>query len=219
MKCPHCSTRLPAAEAALCECGFSAGALNSYLGDHWVRLERIIDASQCLRLEDIRRCELLMDDFERAFPQAFFAVYLGSLPAGLNVSELGFWLLNQGAFNTPSIQKRNDFGVAMVVDPARKSLGLSLGYSIEAFFEEKHALPAILSSIANKLRDQDYGGAIQQALVDVSRVLRKNARQTTWKPDSAPVSPALAVEPLRKGHQDASTRPDSRPRPRPLAPT
>ncbi|MFM2167572.1 MAG: hypothetical protein RIS79_1943 [Verrucomicrobiota bacterium] len=215
MKCPHCSIRLPAADAACCECGFSARTLNSYLGDHWVRLERIIDASQCLRLEDRRRCELLMDDFERAFPQVFLAVYMGSLPAGLNVAELGFWLLNQGAFNTPSIQKRNDFGVVMVVDPSSKSLGLSLGYSIEAYFDEKQVVPSILKSIATRLRAHDYGRAIEQAIIDVSRVLRKSSRQTPWKPDLVRVSPALAVEPLRKGHQDSI----SFPRPRPLAPT
>jgi hypothetical protein len=156
-----------------------------------------------------------MDDFERAFPQAFFAVYVGSLPHGLNVSELGFWLLNQGAFNTPSIQKRNDFGVVLVVDPVSKSLGLSLGYSIEAYFDEKALLPSILQTIATKLRLQDYGGAIKRAIQEVTQVLRKKARRAPWKPESAPVSPALAVEPLRKGHQDSS----SRPRPRPLAPT
>lgn len=215
MKCPHCLCPTPAAGSSCCECGFSAGALNAYLGDHWVRLERITDPSHCLRLEDIRRSELLMDDFERSFPQAFFAVYFGSLPVGLNVSELGFWLLNQGAFNTPSIQKRNDFGIVMVADPASKCLGLSLGYSIEAYFEEKQSLGVILQSIAAKLVKQDYGGAIQQAVMDVSRVLRKKAWQAPWKPDAAPVSPALAVEPLKKGHQDTS----SRPRPRPLAPT
>ena len=213
MKCPHCFNSIPEASCARCECGFSASALNSYLGDYWVRLERITDASQCLRLEDIRQVELLMDDFERAFPQAFFAIYMGSLPHGLNVSELGFWLLNQGAFNTPSLQKRNDFGVVMVVDPASKNLGLSLGYSIEAYFDEKRVLPSILQAIAAKLRTHDYGGAIQQAIHEVTQVLRKKARQAPWKPDSAPVSPVLAVEPLRKGHQDRSSRP------RPLAPT
>jgi len=205
--------------AVRCECGFAAGALNSFLGDHWVRLERITDASQCLRLEDVRRSELLMDDFERAFPQAFFAVYFGTLPAGLNVSELGFWLLNQGAFNTPSIQKRNDFGVVMVVDPSSKSLGISLGYSIEGYFQGGTVLASILRGIAAKLREQDYGGAIQQALQDVSRVLRRKAREAPWKPDAMPVSPALAVEPLRKGHQESAPRPESRPRPRPVAPT
>ena len=92
MKCPHCESPLSTPLPACPQCGFSAEALGAYLGDHWVRLERITDAAHCLRLDDTRLCEVMMDDFERVFPQAFFAVYLGMLPTGLNVAELGVTL-------------------------------------------------------------------------------------------------------------------------------
>src|SRR6476660_6620455 len=97
MKCPRCQASVHPGQTSCPACGFSATLLHNYLGNQWVRLERITDAAHCLRLEDTRRVEIILDDFERSFPQAFFAVYLGTLPNNLNVAELGFWLLNQGA--------------------------------------------------------------------------------------------------------------------------
>ncbi len=200
MKCPHCECPLNAPLPACPQCGFSAEALGTYLGDHWVRLERITDAAHCLRLDDTRQCEVMMDDFERVFPQAFFAVYLGMLPTGLNVSELGFWLLNQGAFNTPLIQKRNDFGVVMVVDPVSKNLAVSLGYAIESYFDPK-TLNALLQAAGEKLRAQEYGAAITVTLQRVMQVLRSHARPKPWSPEVSHQASTIAVEPLRGGHR------------------
>ncbi|MBK8036086.1 MAG: TPM domain-containing protein [Verrucomicrobiaceae bacterium] len=174
--------------------------MGAYLGDHWVRLERITDAAHCLRLDDTRQCEVMMDDFERVFPQAFFAVYLGMLPTGLNVAELGFWLLNQGAFNTPLIQKRNDFGVVMVVDPVSKNLAVSLGYAIEGYFDPK-TLNALLHTAGEKLRAQEYAAAITVTLQRVMQVLRGHARPKPWSPEVSHQASTIAVEPLRGGHR------------------
>lgn len=200
MKCPHCECPLSTPLPACPQCGFSAEALGTYLGDHWVRLERITDAAHCLRLEDTRQCEVMMDDFERVFPQAFFAVYLGMLPTGLNVAELGFWLLNQGAFNTPLIQKRNDFGVVMVVDPVSKNLAVSLGYAIEGYFDPK-TLNSLLQAAGEKLRTQAYGVAITVTLQRVMQVLRSHARPKPWSPEVSHQASTIAVEPLRGGHR------------------
>jgi hypothetical protein len=200
MKCPHCESKLSTPLPACPQCGFSAEALGTYLGDHWVRLERITDAAHCLRLDDTRQCEVMMDDFERVFPKAFFAVYLGMLPTGLNVSELGFWLLNQGAFNTPLIQKRNDFGVVMVVDPVSKNLAVSLGYAIESYFDPK-TLNALLQAAGEKLRAQEYGAAITVTLQRVMQVLRSHARPKPWSPEVSHQASTIAVEPLRGGHR------------------
>lgn len=200
MKCPHCEYPLSTPLPACPQCGFSAEALGTYLGDHWVRLERITDAAHCLRLEDSRQCEVMMDDFERVFPQAFFAVYLGMLPTGLNVAELGFWLLNQGAFNTPLIQKRNDFGVVMVVDPVSKNLAVTLGYAIEGYFDSK-TLTSLLQAVGEKLRSQQYGPAIELAIQRVSQVLRGHARPKPWSPEVSHQASTIAVEPLRGGHR------------------
>ena len=165
-----------------------------------MRLERITDPGHCLRLEEVRQLEIVLDNFERALPQAFFAVYLGVLPSGLNVSELGFWLLNQGAFNTHQIMKRNDFGSVLVVDPVMKSLAITMGYSIEGHFSES-SLTSMLGNACEHLRHGDYSGSIKSLIHHVDKELRLHAQPRRWQPD-AQADPAIEVQPLRNGHRN-----------------
>jgi hypothetical protein len=200
MKCPHCHAAAQPEQEFCQACGFSAATLRSYLGDQWVKLERITDAAHCLRLEEVRRCEIALDDFERCLPQAFFAIYLGVLPHGLNVAELGFWLLNQGAFNTHQMMKRNDFGTVLVVDPVTKSISLTLGYAIEGCFTPKQ-LTHLLETAAVHLEQQDFGGAMLKLIGDVYHGLRKKAQSYIWKPETSANEAGISVQPLRSGHR------------------
>ena len=213
MKCPRCLSPVQIAQGYCHECGFSAATLQSYLGDQWVRLERITDPGHCLRLEEVRQLEIVLDNFERALPQAFFAVYLGVLPSGLNVSELGFWLLNQGAFNTHQMMKRNDFGSVLVVDPVMKSLAITMGYSIEGHFSES-SLTSMLGKACEHLRHGDYSGSIESLIHQVDKELRLHAKPRHWQPD-AQADPAIDVQPLRNGHRNPANHEyaDSDPQP------
>lgn len=206
MKCPRCHACVHPLENSCSACGFNAGLLHSYLGNQWVRLERITDAAHCLRLEDARKVEVILDDFERSFPQAFFASYLGVLPKVMGVSELGFWLLNQGAFNTHSVDRRNDFGIVFVVDPATHNASLSLGYSIEALLRAD-ALTHTLSVVGNHLKRGAYGVAIESACLGCAKLLKKHARAKCWNPAASPsagLAPDMGLQPLRGGHRPAS---------------
>ncbi len=210
MKCPRCQASVHPEQTSCPACGFSATLLHTYLGNQWVRLERITDAAHCLRLEDTRRIEIVLDDFERSFPQAFFAVYLGTLPNNLNVAELGFWLLNQGAFNTHSVSRRNDFGLVVVVDPAAHTACITLGYAIERCFSPK-IMAGMMQAMGGHLRKGAFGRAIEASCIRAGGVLRKHARQMQWKPDVAPVSdvlPDIGLQPLRGGHR-STTRPQA----------
>jgi len=180
--------------------------LHNYLGNQWVRLERITDAAHCLRLEDTRKAEVILDDFERSFPQSFFASYLGVLPTGLNVVELGFWLLNQGAFNTHSVSRRNDFGIVLVADPATQIIGITLGYAIEGYFDAG-TISRILQAAGSHLSKGAFGMAIEAACTHCGEVLRKHARRITWKPEASPeagATPDMGLQPLRGGHKPTS---------------
>ena len=199
MKCPHCLCPVQNAQGYCLECGFSGATLQSYLGDQWVRLERITDAAHCLRLEEMRHLEIVLDDFEHALPQAFFAVYLGVLPSGLNVAELGFWLLNQGAFNTHQMMKRNDFGSVLVLDPSARSIGITLGYSIEGHFEGQ-GLTAMLSRACEFLKHGDYSGALQSIIQNVGKELQKHGKASQWRPEPQSGT-SIQVQPLRSGHR------------------
>lgn len=185
--------------------------LHRLIGNQWVRLERITDAAHCLRLEDFRRCEVVLDDFERSFPQAFFAAYLGILPLEVNVAELGFWLLNQGAFNTPLVSRRNDYGIVLAIDPSSKMIALSFGYAIEAYFDSK-TTQKLLAEVGAKLAAGAFGSAIETACRRSGEVLRRRARSVQWKPETGlEAIPAshMGLTPLRGGHRPA--RPETTP--------
>jgi uncharacterized membrane protein YgcG len=216
MKCPRCQAGVLPEQTACPACGFSATLLHSLLGNQWVRLERITDAAHCLRLEDTRRIEIILDDFERSFPQAFFAVYLGTLPSNLNVAELGFWLLNQGAFNTHSVSRRNDFGIVLVVDPAAQTACLTLGYAIETCFSPK-IITRMMQTVGSHLRKGAFGLAIEASCIRAGEVLRKHARYMQWQPEAAVVADGLSdigLQPLRGGHRSASRPLSDYPSPR-----
>ncbi|WP_409215552.1 TPM domain-containing protein [Prosthecobacter sp.] len=176
--------------------------LHNYLGNQWVRLERITDAAHCLRLEDMRNAEVILDDFERIFPQAFFAAYLGVLPNGLTVAELGFWLLNQGAFNTHSVSRRNDYGIVLVADPAAQTVSITLGYAIEKWFSDG-VISRILQTTGSHLNRGAFGMAIENACSRSAEQLRKHAHSMEWQPD-ATTPPDMALQPLRGGHKSTS---------------
>ena len=206
MKCPRCQASVTPEQVSCPACGFSATLLHNYLGNQWVRLERITDVAHCLRLEDARRAEIILDDFERSFPQAFFAVYLGVLPGNLTVAELGFWLLNQGAFNTHSVSRRNDFGIVLVVDPVAKTACMTLGYAIESCFS-RNVIAQMMQTIGSHLRKGAFGMAIEDACLRATAVLRKHARCKQWQPEAATMAdaaPDIGLQPLRGGHRPAS---------------
>lgn len=211
MNCPRCFARTAPEQNVCSACGFSAITLHRLIGNQWVRLERITDAAHCLRLEDFRRCEVVLDDFERSFPQAFFAAYLGILPVDVNATELGFWLLNQGAFNTPLVSRRNDYGIVLAIDPSAQTIALSLGYAIESYFDAK-TTQKILAEIGGKLAAGAFGQAIETACRRSGEVLRKHARSVRWKPDTSlegASTPHMGLTPLRSGHRPA--RPETTP--------
>jgi len=182
MKCPRCTALIRSEDTICPQCRFSASHLHRTIGSQWVRLQRLTDAAQCLRLEDLRKTEILLNDFERRFPQAFFSAYIGALPVTMSVSELGFWLLNQGAFDTQSINRRNDYGLMLVIDPSAKHVSLTLGYSLEGWFTESQ-ITTILRKAGRDLSRNAFASAIARVCRQCSRIMQKNARRCVWAPE------------------------------------
>lgn len=150
--------------------------------------------------------EIRLNDFERSFPQLFFAAYLGVLPNSICVSELGFWLLNHGAFETPSLSRRNDFGLLVVIDPASKHVSLTVGYALEEFFQHERVLK-VLRTAAKSLSHGAFATAITSICEGCCQVLRKKGRRTVWTPAPALGSESLGklgLEALRGGHRTAA---------------
>ena len=164
-----------------------------------MRLDRLTDTAHCLRLRDRRQVEAQLDDFERRFPQVFFAVYFAVLPTGYTVGEVGFWLLNHAAFGTHDVAKRNEFGIVLVVDPGTKQAGITLGYAIEAV-AAKLNIEGLLKRMAGCFAHGNHGKAVSLAIAQLDRVLRSIGRPQPRCEQSVmmhAVSTDLGLKPLR----------------------
>ncbi len=212
MNCPHCSTPLVPQKPFCDQCGFSDGALGAYLGSDWVRLERITDAAHCLRLEETRQLEVLLDDFERQFPQSFLALYYGALPPKLNPLELGMWMLNHGAFSTHQFAKRNDFGIVCVIDPVAGAHGIALGYALEALLPAA-SVGSLLAGMMPPLRSSQWAAAARLAIGGLSEQLRSLGKASRRRVEAEPPparggSPSdYGFSPLRLGHSKPARQP------------
>src|SRR5688572_10748500 len=98
MECPKCGTIAPQPVSCCETCGLSLDLLSQSLGSNLVSLESLTDAAHCLRVREKEMLKQELDAFQQAFPQVFFAVYLGLLPITPSPGEIAFWLLNQAAF-------------------------------------------------------------------------------------------------------------------------
>jgi len=174
MNCPHCATGIVSAQPICTHCGFSAAAIRAYLGADWVRLERITDNAQRLSLKDTRYLETVLDDFERQLPQCFMAAYVGSLPETLTLPDLGFWLINHGAFQTHQISRRNDFGVLLTIDPSRQQAAFTIGYALEPILTGE-LLTHFLKQLQPLLRKSHFSSAIEKAAALIEKALKQAA--------------------------------------------
>ncbi|MEN3941358.1 hypothetical protein WJU23_08700 [Prosthecobacter sp. SYSU 5D2] len=207
MICPHCSAALASGTGKCGYCEFSVATVRGLLGSEWVRLERITDNHNCLSLKEQRHLEVIFDAFERMFPQCFFVVFLGAVPLALTSRDLGFWLVNHGAFHTHQISKRNDFGVALVIDCLHQNAALTLGYALEAHVRDADARH-ILNQVSSLLDRRRYGQAVER----VVKLLGKKLAQAGTR--SLPEVPAkmagsdlgsMGLQTLRAAHRPAQT--------------
>lgn len=175
------------------------------LGAEWIRLERITDSLNCLSLKEQRCLEIRLDEFERDLPQCFLAVFIGALPAGLTAGDLGFWLINHGAFHTQQIAKRNDFGVTFVIDCQHHQAAITVGYALEGLLNAA-STRGILNQLRNFLTRQHYGQATGRAV----ELIRK--RLTGAGKSELPMPPAglvvadlsdIGLQPLRAAHRSS----------------
>jgi uncharacterized membrane protein YgcG len=185
MNCPHCSSLITSAQPVCPQCGFSAAAIRGYLGSDWVRLARITDNAQLLSLKHTRHLETVLDDFERRFPQCFMAAYVGALPDNLTLPDLGFWLINHGAFHTHQISRRNDFGIVLIIDPVRRQAGFTLGYGLESVLKET-VLTQALQKLQPLLLKGAFASAIESGVTLIEKELRSAARPEPRQLDQPP---------------------------------
>ena len=212
MKCPRCVQRIHRAAPACPHCGFWLPDADRMFGDGEVKLRSLTDAAGLFRRNERDRIEDALEEFGNAFPQLFVAVYTGSLGETGNLRQFGFWLLNRGLFEDVDVSKPNEGGILFVIDPDTKSAGVSFGYLLDPFFEERDSFECLSRAHSHWLEGR-YCDGLMKALVHLGRLLKKRTRQVKRDPEKfeRKVATPVAVEDLVKKIRGGRISPVSEP--------
>ena len=110
MKCPRCVQRVHRAAALCPHCGFEINEADRVFGAQEVRLKCLTDAAGVLRKRERETGRKILAEFQRKFPQLFFAVYFGTFRELPSLRQFGFWLLNRGAVEDVEVDRPNEAG-------------------------------------------------------------------------------------------------------------
>ena len=206
MKCPRCVQRIHRAAASCPHCGFGIEDADGRFGSEEVRLRTLTDSAGILRRGDRERVEAAMERISRRFPQIFVAVYTGALGEVANLRQFGFWLLNRSAFEDVPVEKPNEAGILLTIDPESKAAGIVFGYLLDPFLEESDTFECLTRAHADWL-EEHYAEGISKALAHLESVLAKRSRQARRDPEHFQrkvLPPAMMgdlVRRIRAGHR------------------
>ncbi len=208
MKCPRCVQRIHRAAASCPHCGFTLADADARFGAEDVRLRCLTDSAGILCRGDRRRVEAAMEAITRRFPQIFVAIYTGSLGEVANMRQFGFWLLNRSAFEDVPVQKPNEAGILITIDPESKAAGMVFGYLLDPFLEESDTFDCLSRAHAYWLEGR-YADGIVRTLAHLDGILRKRSRQARRDPEHferkvvLPAKLGALVNGIRAGHRPA----------------
>ena len=211
MKCPRCVQRIHRAAALCPHCGFSITDADARFGGEELRLRCLTDSAGILRRGDRERVEEAMDRISRRFPQIFVAVYTGALGELSHIRQFGFWLLNRSAFEDVPVEKPNEAGILLTIDPESKAAGMVFGYLLDPFLEESDTFECLSRAHASWL-EQKYADGIIRVLAELESVLCKRSRQARRDPEHflRKVMPLAmmgdTVRRIRAGHRNESVQ-------------
>ncbi|MDP3849483.1 MAG: hypothetical protein Q8Q59_03195 [Luteolibacter sp.] len=210
MKCPRCVQRIHRAAASCPHCGFSIADADGRFGSEEVSLRCLTDSAGILRRGDRERVEAAMARISRRFPQIFVAVYTGALGEVANIRQFGFWLLNRSAFEDLPLDKPNEAGILLTIDPESKAAGMVFGYLLDPYLEESDTFECLSRAHAHWL-EEHYADGVIKALFHLEGILCKRSRQARRDPEHFQrkvLPPAMMgdlVRRIRAGHRNVST--------------
>lgn len=209
MKCPRCVQRIHRAAASCPHCGFTLADADACYGASDVRIRSLTDCAGILKRGDRQRVEAAMEQFSRRFPQLFVAIYTGSLGEVANIRQFGFWLLNRSAFEDVPVEKPNEAGILLTLDPESKAAGMVFGYLLDPFLEEADTFECLSRAHAYWLEER-YADGILRVLRHLDGILGKRSRQARRDPEHferkviPPVQMGDLVRRIRSGHRPAA---------------
>ncbi|MEY4242722.1 MAG: hypothetical protein RLZZ245_307 [Verrucomicrobiota bacterium] len=184
--------------------------VDARFGGGELRLRCLTDRAGILRRSDRQRVEAAMEKFARRFPQIFVAVYTGGLGEIAHMRQFGFWLLNRSAFEDVPLEKPNEAGILLTIDPESKAAGIVFGYLLDAYLDEADTFECLSRAHAYWLEGR-YADGILKCLVHLEWILCKRSRQARRDPESfeKKVVPQArggdAVRRMRAGHRAAAS--------------
>ena len=211
MKCPRCVQVIHRGAGACPHCGFSISEADARFGSEEVVIRKLEDGAGLMRSSERFRVEQAMEHFERRFPQLFFAVYTGRTEGRSDVRQFGFWLLNRAAFTDVPLNRPNECGILLTIDPDAKSAGVSWGYGLDAFLNAEDTFLFLSRAHAYWVEGR-YSEGIIRGLDQLSRILVKRCRQARSDPErferrvAPPVGVREAAERIRAGHRQADPK-------------
>jgi uncharacterized membrane protein YgcG len=215
MKCPRCVQMIHRAAVVCPHCGFGIADADKMFGDSEVKLRSLTDAAGIFRRNDRDRLEDEMERISIAFPQIFVAVYTGSVGEMANLRQFGFWLLNRGLFEDIPVEKPNEAGILIVIDPDSKAAGMTFGYLLDPFLEEHDSFDCLSRAHAYWLEGR-YAEGLLKCLRQLSRLLRKRSRLARRDPEryerkvATPVSVGDLLKKIREGNPNSVPQADEK---------
>ncbi len=211
MKCPRCVQTIHRGAAVCPHCGFGIADCDAKYGGEDVVLRRLADVAGLVRSRERGKVSAALDRFSRKFPQLFFAVYTGSGEGGGNLRQFGFWLLNRAAFEDVPVDRPNEAGILLVIDPDTKSAAMSWGYMLDPFLSEEDSFQCLSRAHAYWLEGR-YAEGIIRAIAQLEQVLKKRAAQARRDPEkferkiAPPARTGEIARRIREGHKRAAER-------------
>ncbi len=182
MKCPRCVQQIHRAAAVCPHCGFSLSDADQLFGNEEIKLRSLTDAAGIFRRHERDLLEEVMDRIAHTFPQIFVAIYTGSLGESGQLRQFGFWLLNRGVFEDVPMEKPNENGILIVIDPDSKAAGMTHGYLLDPYLEEKDSFECLSRAHAYWLEGRYAEGALR-SLRALEQLLKKRCRQARRDPE------------------------------------
>ena len=208
MNCPRCVQRIHRAADSCPHCGFTLADADRAFGDEEVHLRSLTDAAGLLRRGERAKVELAMEKFSRRFPQLFVAVYTGSLGEVANIRQFGFWLLNRAAFEDVPVEKPNEAGILLTIDPESKAASITFGYLLDPYLDESDTFQCLSRAHAHWLEGK-YANGMVRLIGHLEEVLKKRSKQARRDPErfEKRVQPTpqkgVLVKRIRAGHRSA----------------
>ncbi len=176
-----------------------------------VSLRRLADVAGLMKSRERSKVQGALDGFGRRFPQLFFAVYTGSGQGGGNVRQFGFWLLNRAAFEDVPVDRPNEAGILLVIDPETKAASVTWGYLLDPYLTEEDTFLCLSRAHAYWLEGRFAEGTVR-LVSQLEKILAKRAAQARRDPErferkvAPPAKTGEIARRIREGHRQTGPK-------------